>query len=55
MGRLTDEQEAFLLAELKEIELLAKSLKKQVGNETTLELHERIREIKKHLAIPEWT
>lgn len=54
MSLLTDEQITFLLRELRELEVLAESLKHEIGNETTLEFHERIREIKHVLDLEEW-
>lgn len=54
MGRLTEEQEDFLIAELKDLDILANSLKREIGNETCLEFHERMKEIRIKLNLDDW-
>lgn len=49
-----DEQEHLIALELIEIELIAESLQREIGNETTLELVDRLKLLKKALGENDW-
>lgn len=54
MPKIDDAVWRHLVGELKEFEVIAESLCGEVGNETSIELRERLQELKRKLGLPEW-
>jgi hypothetical protein len=54
MKTLTDEQWHHLIHALQDFEKIAEALDAEVGNEATIELHLRLKELKEQLACEEW-
>ena len=49
MGSYTDEEIRFLLEQLREMEILIDAAHRRAGTQETLELHERMQEIRKRI------
>ncbi|MHC4887654.1 MAG: hypothetical protein ACYTGH_21455 [Planctomycetota bacterium] len=54
MEAFTEHESEFLLNHLRDMERLINTAHEHVGSQETLELHERIREIKRTLKREEW-
>lgn len=54
MRELTSEETRTIISELKVLSDIAEGLYSEIGNESTIELHERLKNLKKFLNMPEW-